>query len=193
MKKLLLACALLSTSAYALKFEIKVDLQTKTYYKKIAKNDFLKTYSIGTGTANVIVSDDGEIMVNNTSSINERDDKNSGQKRITVSGKHSIVLKDTEIAEDGSQSNINVEIFADLNKSFTGNLKSLKVPKEELISIYKEELEKAGIDQLNGMKIDTDEFKLESDIQFNDMNCVVDSDLLTCTDAFSMNITASDE
>ncbi|EQC43698.1 hypothetical protein [Bacteriovorax sp. Seq25_V] len=193
MKKLLLACALLSTSTYALKIEIGTNLTSKTFYKKMAKNDFIKSYSLASGNVSFKFSDDGETMLEKSEDVSQRDDKNAHLKRITVTGKNTIQYVDKEIDANGRQENIDIEINAKMKKSFTGNLKELTISKEELLAIYKDELEQSGLAQLQHLNIDTDEFKISSDIQFSDMECSVDGDTLACTDHLKMTIEVSDE
>lgn len=194
MKKTLVAVAatLMSVCSMALTIQIKADIDADTLYKKIGKDTYQKSYSLMSGEARVIVSQDGQIMVNQAQAVNEREDS-SGIKLIKVLGKKSVRIVDQEVSDDGYQSNIDAEVSAKVKKRFGGSLKSISIDKNQLLALYKAELERSGINQLRSLNIDTEELKLSTSIELSGMECKASDDTLNCFENVEMTITASDE
>ena len=149
MKKSLVAIAasLLSVGAMALTVQIKVDMDSDTLYREVAKNTFQKSYSLVSGEARVIVIQDGNVLANQAQDINERDEA-SGINIIKVLDKSTVQIVDQEVGDDGHQTDINAVVQAKIKKSFTGRLKTISVSKAEYLALYKKELERAGLNQL---------------------------------------------
>lgn len=193
MKKLIAgACALLTSSIMAMSIQITVDATGKSYYENQGNNSFVKSYGLVTGKAVVKVSERGQVLANQAQDINEREDS-KGLKMIEVLNKSTIRLVDQEIDQQGHQSDINAIVNAKIKTKLGGKLKSIKIEKEELLALYKDELERSGINQLRNLNINTDEVKLSTKIEMSDMECSNDKDRLVCEDRIVLTIKASDE
>tara|TARA_R110002072_G_scaffold534_6_gene3858 strand:- start:36678 stop:37265 length:588 start_codon:yes stop_codon:yes gene_type:complete len=194
MKKSLVAIAasLLSVGAMALTVQIKVDMDSDTLYREVAKNTFQKSYSLVSGEARVIVIQDGNVLANQAQDINERDEA-SGINIIKVLDKSTVQIVDQEVGDDGHQTDINAVVQAKIKKSFTGRLKTISVSKAEYLALYKKELERAGLNQLRSLNIDTDELKLSTSIDISGLDCKAKDSNLNCAQNIEMTITASDD
>lgn len=186
------AAIVLSTSAFAAKVQVNVNMKAVSQFKQTSDMEFTKLFANISGNAQVKISDGFRILADVNQPINKRENA-TGLKRITVLDKKLINILDNETNDDGSVNNINDAVSARV-KIKRGEVRSIKVKSADIEGLYQEIFEKAGINILRNLQIQEDGVTLTSKIGIGDMNCEKErgSQILTCEQDISMNITAQD-
>jgi DNA-binding protein len=152
-----------------------ISLTIKTHeiltLKKVSKSRFEKISDAATGLAKLDFNS-GSLSKNLMSQeVNETD--TTSQVSYEVTGKNILKIVDSKEA-------INKEVQADINKSFFGNIKSIKISSETMQSLYAASMKKSGLDVLKNLRFIGGGAALTSSIVTSDMDCKADGDLLVC-------------
>lgn len=193
MKNKFITLALLATFSFPvfateIGVNLDLDVSSKENYQ-LQANKFVKLYEVATGNVALKVTVDENVLVDAKEAINERINVN-GEVSIEVLDSEYIRLKDTSMVA-GRRNNIDQVVKADIKKSFLGKIKSIRVSKEDYLAVYKEVLERAGLDRLSQLRIKDDTASISSTLDVSDLDCGVDKSAMTCDIKVAMKISVS--
>lgn len=171
-----LAFALTITFVTTLSASESIALTVKTHetltLKKVSKTRFEKLTQNATGKAELGLISGTQIKELYSQDINETD--NTSALALEVTGKNVLRVED---AKEG----INQEVQADINKSFLGNVKSIKIDSATIQGLYAKSMKKSGLDVLKKLRVfGAGGASLQSSIITSDLNCADEGDLLVC-------------
>lgn len=140
--------------------------------KKVSKTKFEKISSIVTGTLTVEASFGGE-KFSETQDVNNSDLTN--KVSIEVTGKNIVRIQN-------EKEKIDSEVQAEIDKSFMGTIRSIKIDAKTYEGLYAESMKKSGLDLLKKLRIqDSNGVGLSTSIEGGELACEAAQDLLICT------------
>lgn len=184
----LLSCISLPVFASEVGISLDVDVASKANYR-LEENKFVKLYEVGTGNASLKVTVDGNILVDAKEVINDRVNA-SGEVSIEVLDGEFIRLIDKSITA-GRRNNIDQIVKADIKRTFLGKIKAIKVSKDDFLAVYREVLERMGMDRLSRLKIKDNKASISSSLDVSDLDCGVDKNSMVCDIKIDMKIDIS--
>lgn len=188
----LLILSSLSFSAFCstIRVDLNVDLKSQENYQ-LQSNKFVKIYDVATGNVSMKITVDDTEVVNATEPVNARENV-TGEVSIEVLDNNYVRLIDNALTE-GRRNNINQVVKAEIKRSITGKIKSIKIGKDDYLAVYKEVLERVGLSKLSQLNIQDENASISTSIDVSGLTCEVDKAAMTCQVNVTMNIGISTE
>ncbi|GAB4016028.1 MAG: hypothetical protein Fur0010_15530 [Bdellovibrio sp.] len=174
-----------SAIASTIGVDLNVDLKSQENYQ-LQSNKFVKIYDVAAGNVSVKITVDDTEVVNATEPVSERENA-TGEVSIEVLDNNYVRLIDNALTE-GRRNNINQIVKAEIKKSFTGKIKSIKISQDDYLAVYKEVLERVGMSKLSQLNIQDENARISTSIDVSGLSCEVEKTAMTCQVNVKMNI-----
>lgn len=140
--------------------------------KKVSKTRFEKISDGATGKITLDFINGSTVKNLVTQEVNESD--NTSELAYEVTGKNILKVED---AKEG----ISKEVKAEINKSFLGKVKGIKIDAQVMQELYAASMKKSGLAALKNLRVfGRTGVGLSSTLDMSDMECKTDGDLMVC-------------
>jgi len=183
MKKWIMGFMVLATmsSAYAIEYKLNLDVKMNShefYQIEQKTGKYYRVYSIVSTNTHVLMKADEAIIADVTEPKSERLDE-TAEYSIQPVGRNTVRLIDQSVI-NGKKLNIDVIVKADIDRTFTGKVKSIKIASEEILALYQDVLEEVGFNTLRGMNIQMKDAEISTESQMKAIECVVQKETMSC-------------
>lgn len=191
MKKWILALATLATvnTAFALEYNIDIDLKIKSDDLLKLNRDsgkFTKVYSLISTNTHVVVKAEDQVVVDATEPKSERDDS-PGEFSLRIIDSNTVKITDHSLI-NGKDVNIDSVVKAKIERSIMGNVKSIKISKEDLLGLYSDVYRNVGLNMLASMNVKVEDAEISSRVDLSGMNCTVEKESMNCVSGVDIHI-----
>ena len=184
----LLASISLPVFAAEIGVNLDADVSSQENYQ-FQGNKFVKLYEVGSGNVSLKVTLDENVLIDAKEAINQRVNA-TGEVSIEVLDGQYIRLRDNALVA-GRRNNLDQIVKADIKKTLLGKIKSIRISKEDYLAVYREVLERAGMDRLSQLNIRDENASISSSLDGSDFNCIVEKNAMTCGLNVILNIALS--